>query len=69
MLHEYTDLINELKPKDARFAALCAKHDELNKRIDSKDVPDGAELDTMKKEKLRLKDEIYAAVLKYKETL
>ena len=32
-------------------------------------LPDGAELDTMKKEKLRLKDEIYAAVLKYKETL
>ena len=26
MLHEYTDLINELKKTNARFAALCKKH-------------------------------------------
>ena len=66
MLHEYTDLINELKKVDVHFAALCKKHDELNKMIDNK-APQTSELDVLKKEKLKLKDEIYAQILKYKE--
>ena len=66
MLHEYTDLINELKKVDVHFAALCKKHDELNEIIDSK-AAQPSELDALKKEKLKLKDEIYAQVLKYKE--
>ena len=66
MLHEYTDLINELKKVDVHFAALCKKHDKLNEKIDSKAVQ-ASELDALKKEKLKLKDEIYAQVLKYKE--
>jgi len=66
MLHEYTDLINELKKVDVHFAALCKKYDELNENIDSK-AAQASELDALKKEKLKLKDEIYAQVLKYKE--
>ena len=66
MLHEYTDLINELKKVDVHFAALCKKDDELNEKIDSK-AAQASELDALKKEKLKLKDEIYAQVLKYKE--
>jgi len=66
MLHEYTDLINELKKIDAHFAALCKKHDELNEKIDNK-LAKPSELDALKKEKLKLKDEIYAKVLKFKE--
>jgi len=66
MLHEYTDLINDLKKVDARFAALCKKHDELNKKIDE-NLAKSSELDSLKKEKLKLKDEIYAQILKYKE--
>ena len=66
MLHEYTDLINELKKVDVHFVALCKKHDELNEKIDSK-AAQVSELDALKKEKLKLKDEIYAQVLKYKE--
>ena len=66
MLHEYTDLINELKKVDVHFAALCKKHDEPNEKIDSK-AAQASELDALKKEKLKLKDEIYAQVLKYKE--
>ena len=66
MLHEYTDLINELKKADVYFAALCKKYDELNENIDSK-AAQASELDALKKEKLKLKDEIYAQVLKYKE--
>ena len=48
------------------FAALCKKHDELNEKIDSK-AAQASELDALKKEKLKLKDEIYAQILKYKE--
>ncbi|MBE9828633.1 DUF465 domain-containing protein [Campylobacter concisus] len=66
MLHEYTDLINELKKTDARFATLCKKHDELNKKIDD-NLAKPSEIDNLKKEKLKLKDEIYAQILKYKE--
>ena len=66
MLHEYTDLINELKKVDVHFAALCKKRDELNEKIDSK-AAQASELDALKKEKLKLKDEIYAQILKYKE--
>lgn len=69
MLHEYTDLIKELRAKDAHFDALCAKHDALNEKIDSNDNPNEAEMEKFKKEKLRLKDEIYAAILKYKNSL
>ena len=54
MLHEYTDLINELKKVDVHFAALCKKHDELNEKIDSK-AAQASELDALKKEKLKLK--------------
>lgn len=42
------------------------KHDELNEKIDNK-AAQASELDALKKEKLKLKDEIYAQVLKYKE--
>ena len=66
MLHEYTDLINELKKIDAHFAALCKKHDELNEKTGNK-LANPSELDALKKEKLKLKDEIYAKVLKFKE--
>ena len=53
MLHEYTDLINELKKADVYFAALCKKYDELNENIDSK-AAQASELDALKKEKLKL---------------
>ena len=52
MLHEYTDLINELKKVDVHFAALCKKHDELNEKIDSK-AAQASELDALKKRKIK----------------
>ncbi len=66
MLHEYTDIINELKKIYARFAALCKKHDELNKKIDD-NLEKPSEIDNLKKEKLKLKDEIYVQILKHKK--
>lgn len=68
MLHEYTDLIKELRAKDPHFDALCEKHDDLNDRIDNNEGLTKIELEKLKKEKLHLKDEIYALVLKYKNS-
>ncbi|RAZ56791.1 YdcH family protein [Campylobacter hyointestinalis] len=72
MLHEYRDLITELKGKNARFDSVFEKHNELDQRI--KDIEEGREradsfeLETLKKEKLRLKDEAYAILMKYKNS-
>ncbi|MFL1706132.1 DUF465 domain-containing protein [Campylobacter sp. RM15925] len=71
MLHEYRDIITELKVSNARFASIFDKHNELDQKI--KDVEEGREyadqlrLETMKKEKLKLKDEAYAIILEYKK--
>jgi len=34
MLHEYRDEIHELKQKDAHFAHIFEKHNELDKKIE-----------------------------------
>ena len=70
MLHEYRDLITELKGKDAHFDALFKKHDELDHK--AADIAEGRlqvsdyEYDALKKEKLRVKDEIHAYLAKYR---
>lgn len=70
MLHEYRDLITELKGKDAHFDALFEKHNELDHKV--ADIAEGRlhvsdfEYDSLKKEKLRVKDEIHAYLAKYK---
>lgn len=71
MLHEYRELITELKTKDAHFAKIFDRHNELDQKI--KDVTEGrehmdeSELDTLKKEKLLLKDEAYAILANYEK--
>ena len=68
MLHEYRDLITELKGKDAHFDALFKRHDELDHKV--ADIAEGRlhvsdfEYDSLKKEKLRIKDEIHAYLAK-----
>lgn len=72
MLHEYRDLITKLKGKNARFDSIFNKHNELDQRI--KDIEEGRqhadsyELETLKKEKLRLKDEAYNMLMEYKKS-
>lgn len=70
MLHEYRELITELKGKNARFDAVFEKHNQLDKKIlditEGREHLDDFELDKLKKEKLRLKDEAYAILLEYK---
>jgi len=71
MLHEYRDIISEIKTKNAHFAKIFERHNELDKKISDVDAGrefmDNAELDTLKKEKLKLKDEAYAMIMDYKK--
>ena len=70
MFHEYRDLITELKGKNARFDSLFEKHAELDHKI--ADAQAGRvhmsdlEIDAMKKEKLRIKDELGSLLAQYK---
>lgn len=68
MFHEYRDLISELKQKDAHFLKLFDKHNALDDQIVEleKKHADQFEIESLKKEKLKLKDEVYEAIIKYK---
>lgn len=71
MLHEYREIISKIKVDNAHFAKIFEKHNELDQKIT--DVEEGREhltdleLETMKKEKLRLKDEAYSMIVAYKK--
>ncbi|HDR1021462.1 TPA: YdcH family protein [Pasteurella multocida] len=69
MFPEFRDLISKLKNEDTHFARLFDKHNELDQRI--KNIEANIELGTptevenLKKEKLRLKDEMYVILKKH----
>ena len=71
MLHEYKDIISKLKVENAHFHKIFEKHNELDDKIEkaeSGEVPmDDLELETLKKQKLALKDEAYAMIIAYKK--
>ncbi len=71
MLHEYRDIISKLKVENPHFAKIFEKHNELDKIVtdveEGREHMDDFELEKLKKEKLRLKDEAYAMILKYKK--
>ena len=71
MLNEYKDIIPDIKASNARFAKIFEKHNELDQKIaDAKEGRDHIEeltLETMKKEKLKLKDEAYAMIMAYRQ--
>ena len=71
MLHEYRDEISKLKQENAHFAKIFEKHNELDQKVEDAEagrIPmTDVELETLKKEKLRLKDEAYKMVLEYKK--
>ncbi len=67
MLHEFRDVITTLKSQDAHFAKLFEKHNELDNKLENKgDHLTDIEMETLKKEKLALKDAIYAQIMKFK---
>ncbi|HFC03454.1 MAG TPA: DUF465 domain-containing protein [Nitratifractor salsuginis] len=71
MLSEYRKEISELKQKNAHFAKIFERHNELDQK--AKDADEGrlhlsdTELEQIKKEKLLLKDEALMMILKYKK--
>jgi hypothetical protein len=71
MLHEYREIISDIKVSNAHFAKIFERHNDLDQQIT--DVEEGREhmeqltLETMKKEKLKLKDEAYAIIMAYKQ--
>ena len=69
MFHEYRDIIVELKQKDAHFHKVFDKHNELDDKIAEleKEHADQFEIESMKKEKLKLKDEVYNYIINYKK--
>mgnify|MGYP003352337939 FL=1 len=69
MFPEYRELISQLKTTDHHFNHLFDKHNELDQKI--KNLESGIEkatdleIESLKKEKLHLKDELYT-ILKSK---
>ncbi len=72
MFPEYRDLITKLKGNDHHFTRLFDKHNDLDQQIKNMEnrvtagTPEEAEV--LKKEKLLLKDQLYA-ILKKAETV
>lgn len=70
MLHEYREEISKLKQENAHFAKIFERHNELDDKIqeaeDGREHVEHFELEKMKKEKLRLKDEAYAMIMEFK---
>lgn len=70
MFPEYRDLISELKQSDAHFARLFDKHNALDheiKNLENNPVVGGHshdEIETKKREKLQLKDEMHVILQK-----
>ncbi len=69
MFHEYRDIITELKQKDGHFIKVFEKHNSLDEDIAEmeKNHADQFEIEKKKKEKLKLKDEVYNIIVKYKK--
>lgn len=68
MFPEYRDLITKLKHSDLHFTHLFDKHNEIDQQVQNLEVNIGhathEEIEVLKKEKLRLKDEIHAILVK-----
>jgi len=71
MLHEYRDIISDIKVSNAHFAKIFEKHNDLDQKITN--IEEGREhmeqltLEELKKEKLKLKDEAYSMIMAYKK--
>lgn len=68
MFPEYRELITTLKGHDHHFTRLFDKHNELDQKIKNMEarISPGTheEIENLKKEKLLLKDELYAILKK-----
>ncbi len=68
MFPEYRDLITQLKTSDNHFIRLFDQHNALDQKIKNMEthIEPGTqeEIETLKKEKLLLKDQLYAILRK-----
>ncbi|WNC88127.1 YdcH family protein [Paraburkholderia sp. FT54] len=68
MFPEYRDLISRLKTEDAHFSRLFELHNELDHRIHNMETnvtpADNVTIETLKKKKLLLKDQLYGVLRK-----
>jgi len=64
MFPEFRELISQLKGSDHHFTRLFDKHNELDQKIKNMEahIAPGTheEIETLKKEKLQLKDQLYS---------
>jgi uncharacterized protein YdcH (DUF465 family) len=69
MFHEYREEISKLKVEDNHFAKIFERHNELDDKINNveqgRDHLDDVELEKLKKEKLRLKDEAHNILMTF----
>ncbi|MWN31173.1 DUF465 domain-containing protein [Gilliamella sp. Pra-s65] len=72
MFPEYREIISKLKNTDLRFQKLFDQHNELDQKI--KNIESGIIINTtetieaLKKQKLKIKDEIYEILKKVSNT-
>ena len=68
MFPEYRTLITTLKQSDQHFTRLFDQRHDLDQKIKNMEVQiepgTGVEIENLKKEKLRLKDELYTVLKK-----
>jgi uncharacterized protein YdcH (DUF465 family) len=68
MFPEFRDLITQLKHSDLHFTKLFDRHNEIDQKIKNIEAnieqATDVEVETLKKEKLSLKDQIYAILVK-----
>lgn len=71
MFHEYREVVTELKTKDPQFKKIFDAHNDLHDQLDKAEEGgvehiDSMEIERMKKEKLKLKDQAYAMIMDFK---
>jgi len=68
MFPEFRDLISRLKTEDAHFSRLFERHNELDHQISNMESgvtpADNVVIESLKKEKLQLKDALYDVLKK-----
>ncbi len=71
MFPEFREEISRLKIEDARFSKLFHRHNALDQEIKNSEagllLATQGTIETLKKEKLHLKDELYGILLKSRE--
>ncbi len=72
MFHEHRDIVTELKTTNAHFKKLFNAHNDIHDKLEKAeeggvDHIDPIEIEKMKKEKLKLKDEVYAMIMDFKK--